>query len=179
MGGPRDQVPGAPVCDHALACITHARHAQRRPAIPIPARPPSTAAQVLLGGKDGAYFFDQKVSVSTATADGVKLDFLAAKKGERADLMLKTGYTFGRFGFNAILNTTDKVAVTASVDQVAPGLKATIMATLPDVASGKMALDWSTPHGHVKAVMGLTSSPRVDLWATTAYKNLVVGGHSG
>lgn len=135
--------------------------------------------EVLYGGKDGTYGFDQKVTVSTTTSDGVKLDFTAAKKGEKSDLMLKTGYTFGRYGFTALLNTTDKVAVSASIDKVAPGLKATLTATLPDTASGKLQLDYSNPYSCVKAVAGLTSSPKVDVFSTTAYKNFVLGGHVG
>jgi hypothetical protein len=54
-----------------------------------------------------------------------------------------------------------QVAVSASIDKVAPGLKATLTATLPDTASGKLQLDYSNPYSCVKAVAGLTSSPKV------------------
>lgn len=138
-----------------------------------------TLLQVLVGGKDGVYQFDQKLVVATSTVDGVKLNFTAAKKGEKADLILRSAYDVGRYGFSATVNTTDKVAVTASVAEVAPGLKATLAATLPDASSGKLTLDYATKHAFVRSVIGLTSSPKVDMYVTSAYKNMLVGVHGG
>jgi hypothetical protein len=50
------------------------------------------AREVLLGGREGLYQFDQKLALSTKTADGVSLALSAINKGEKADLSLKSSY---------------------------------------------------------------------------------------
>lgn len=50
------------------------------------------AREVLYGAKDGLYQFDNKVSLTTKTADGVSLVLGAINKGDKADLSLKSTY---------------------------------------------------------------------------------------
>lgn len=53
----------------------------------------SKGRDVLLGGKDGLYQFDQRLQLSTKTADGVGLVLNAINKGEKGtDLSLKSSY---------------------------------------------------------------------------------------
>lgn len=48
--------------------------------------------EVLFGGREGLYQFDQKLTLNTKTADGVALVLSAINKGEKADLSLKSTY---------------------------------------------------------------------------------------
>jgi hypothetical protein len=97
---------------------------------------------ILYGAKDGVFQYDQKLSYSTRTADGVQLVLNAIRKDEKADLSLRTVYNYGNYGLNATFTTTDKVHVLASVDKIAPGVKVSLSATLPDKESGKLLVDY-------------------------------------
>eukprot|EP00877_Chromochloris_zofingiensis_P004036 jgi/Chrzof1/13633/Cz08g05060.t1 len=136
------------------------------------------AKDVLLGSKEGVFQFDQKFSVATKTADGVALTVAAVNKGDKADLSLRTVYNYKNYGLTAIFNTSDKVAVTASIDNIAPGLKATLSATLPDSSSGKLAVDYINPYVNVRSTIGLTSSPKVTLAAASGVQNIIYGGEA-
>jgi hypothetical protein len=97
---------------------------------------------ILYGAKDGVFQYDQKLSYSTRTADGVQLVLNAIRKDEKADLSLRTVYNYGNYGLNATFTTSDKVHVLASVDKIAPGVKVSLSATLPDKDSGKLLVDY-------------------------------------
>lgn len=97
---------------------------------------------ILYGAKDGVFQYDQKFSYSTRTADGVQLVLNAIRKDEKADLSLRTVYNYGNYGLNATFNTSDKVNVLASIDKIAPGVKVSLSATLPDKESGKLLVDY-------------------------------------
>jgi hypothetical protein len=97
---------------------------------------------ILYGAKDGVFQYDQKLSYSTRTADGVQLVLNAIRKDEKADLSLRTVYNYGNYGLNATFTTSDKVHVLASVDKIAPGVKVSLSATLPDKESGKLLVDY-------------------------------------
>lgn len=134
------------------------------------------AREVLFGGREGLYQFDQRVSLSTKTADGVSLALSAINKGEKADLALKSTYNFKNYGLTAVFKTsTDKIEVTSTVDNIAPGLKAQVHATLPDAQSGKLLLDYSNPYAHVRATLGLNTQPKASLSATTVQRNIIYG----
>lgn len=135
--------------------------------------------EVLAGTpKEGTFQFDQKVTYATKTADGVALTLGAIRKDEKADLSLRAAYSQGNYGLTALFNTTDKVAVTATIDKVAPGVKLGLSATLPDTQSGKLLVDYADKRVHVKSSVGLTTQPKVTLSAASAYKSLVFGGEA-
>ncbi|GBF94248.1 voltage-dependent anion-selective channel [Raphidocelis subcapitata] len=134
------------------------------------------AREVLYGAREGLYQFDQRVALTTKTADGVSLVLGAINKGDKADLSLKSSYTYKNYGISALFRTsTDKVDVTANIDNVAPGLKAAIHATLPDAQSGKLLLDYSSARAHVRTTLGLNTQPKASIAATTAQGNLIYG----
>lgn len=133
---------------------------------------------ILYGAKDGVFQYDQKFSYATKTADGVALTLAAIRKDDKADLSLRTVYNVNNYGLTAVFNTSDKVAVTATVDKIAPGVKLGLSATLPDTQSGKLLLDYVNDRVHVKSSVGLTTQPKVTLSAATGYKNLVFGGEA-
>ncbi|KAI8465284.1 MAG: eukaryotic porin/Tom40 [Monoraphidium minutum] len=138
------------------------------------------AKDVIFGGRTGLYVFDQRVSLSTKTADGVALALQAINKGDKADLSLKSTYNHNNYGLTALFKTsTDKIDVTATVDKLAPGLKAAVHATLPDAQSGKLLLDYvPCSYAHVRATLGLNTQPKVAL-ATTAQRGNVIYGAEG
>ena len=136
------------------------------------------AKDILNGGREGVFQFDQKVTLNTRTADGVALTF-GAKRNDKADLSVKTAYGGKGYSLDATFNTTDKVAVNAALTSLAPGLKVSTSITLPDLASGKATVDYAFPYLTLKSSVGLNSAPAVDLAAATGYKNLVLGGEAG
>jgi len=136
--------------------------------------------ELLVGGRDGAFQFDQKVAISTKTSDGVSLTVSAAKKGDKLQPSLKASYTAcSHFSVDATVNTSDKVLTNLSILNLAPGLKATTTINLPDVESAKVALDYVNPYLSLKGSFGLTSAPKLDAAASTGYKNWILGGDFG
>ena len=136
------------------------------------------AKEILNGGRDGVFQFDSKVSLATRTADGVALTF-SAKKGEKADLSVKTAYATKLYSVDAVFNTSDKVAVNVALTSLAPGLKLSTSITLPDLSSGKATVDYAFPYLSLKSSVGLTSAPAVDVAASTGYNNFVLGAEAG
>lgn len=138
------------------------------------------AKEVLFGGREGLYQFDQRISLSTKTADGVALAVQGINKGEKADLSLKSTYNYKNYGLTALFRTgSDKIDVTTTIDNLAPGLKAAVHATLPDSQSGKLLLDYvPCTYAHVRATVGLNTQPKVAI-ATTAQRGAILYGAEG
>eukprot|EP00878_Enallax_costatus_P000503 GHUV01000597.1.p1 GENE.GHUV01000597.1~~GHUV01000597.1.p1 ORF type:complete len:276 (+),score=95.68 GHUV01000597.1:153-980(+) len=134
--------------------------------------------EILYGTRDGVFQYDQKFTYSTKTADGVALTLAAIRKDDKADLSLRSVYNYGNYGVTAVFNTSDKVNVLATVDKVAPGVKVSLSATLPDTESGKLLVDYVNQQVHVKSSVGLTTSPKVTVSAASGYKNLVFGAEA-
>lgn len=140
----------------------------------------SAAKELLTGGKaEPGYQFDKKVSCSVKNADGVTLTPTVVIKGEAVDLSLKSAYSYKSYSVDALVNTSEKVAVNASAADLAPGLKLSGSIALPDTASGKLGVEYSAALVNLKANAGLTSAPAVDLTASTGYNNCIVGGEAG
>jgi voltage-dependent anion channel protein 2 len=137
-----------------------------------------SAKEILTGGRDGVFQFDQKVTMATRTADGVALTF-TAKKTDKTDLAVKTAYNTKHYALDAVFNTSDKVAVNSSLMNLAPGLKVSTSITLPDLSSGKATVDYAFPYLNLKSTVGLNSAPAIDVSAATAYKNMLLGGEAG
>jgi len=135
------------------------------------------AREVLFGTKDGVFQYDQRFALTSKTADGVALTLLAINKGDKTDLSLRTVYNYKKYGINALFNTSDRVTVATHAD-VAPGLRATLSATLPDTQSGKLALDYVNPYVNIKSHVGLNTSPKVTLAAASGFKSFVYGAEA-
>lgn len=134
--------------------------------------------EILYGTRDGVFQYDQKFSYATKTADGVALTLAAIRKDDKADLSLRSVYNYGNYGLTAVFNTSEKVNVLATIDKVAPGVKVSLSATLPDTQSGKLLVDYVNQQIHVKSSVGLTTSPKVTVSAASGYKNLVFGAEA-
>merc|ERR1719174_834327 len=63
---------------------------------------------------------------------------------------------------------------------LAPGLsKTTLSFSVPDIKSGKLALDYSRASLSAKASMGLTATPKAECSVSTTMRDLTVGGEVG
>jgi hypothetical protein len=111
-----------------------------------------------------------------------------AIKGVRTDAgldsVLKTSYTSGKYSLVASLaQATGKLGLSAAYSDLAPGLKLTVSGTLPDPDSAKIGLDYSRPNITLKSASTLTSSPKVDISATTGFlvngQDVVAGAETG
>jgi len=54
-----------------------------------------------------------------------------------------------------------------SYTNVAPGLKVGLSGTLPDVNSAKLSVDYVMQYLNLKSSLGLTSTPKVEMSAST------------
>lgn len=100
------------------------------------------------------------------------------------DTTLKTSYSSGKYSLVASLaQASGKLGLSAAYSDLAPGLKVTVSGTLPDPESAKLGLDYVQPHITVKSATTLTSSPKVDISATTGFlvngQDVVAGAEAG
>lgn len=132
---------------------------------------------LLLGNpKSGAFSFDPKVSFASTTSNGVSFAVNAIKKGEKVEPTLKVAYSAKNYSVDALFSSDAKTPVNCSLSGIAPGAKVSFSALLPDPSSAKLAVDYSLPYLALKATVGLTVAPLVDLTASTGHNGLTVGG---
>jgi voltage-dependent anion channel protein 2 len=136
--------------------------------------------ELLTGSRsEGAFQYDQKVTVSGKTSDGVSLTVTAAKKGGKLVPSVKAAYSVHHLSVDATVDTSDKVQTNLSVNNLTPGLKLSTSILLPDVESAKVTVDYNNPYLSLKGNVGLTSAPKLDAAASTGYKNWILGGDFG
>ncbi|EIE23531.1 voltage-dependent anion-selective channel protein [Coccomyxa subellipsoidea C-169] len=135
--------------------------------------------ELLYGSKSGVFQYNQALNISTKTADGVEFSVVTVKKEDRIEGALKANYKTKKYGFTGTFGSTGLVSTSVAVYSVAPGLDVTLFGTLPDVqGSAKVSADYVVPHLTLKTSVGLTNQPKVDLAATTGYKDIVFGGEA-
>jgi len=118
------------------------------------------ACKDLLGG----YNFDHKVSVSSKTSSGVTFTGTGAKKGDAVSGDVKGSYVLCKgCTVDGAVNDSGKISTTVVMADVAPGLKATVSGTVPDVSSGKLALQYAKDALGLKADLGLSGAPKLDI----------------
>lgn len=135
------------------------------------------ATKDLLSGsaKSGAFCYDPKLTFTSKTDSGVSFAVSAIQKGEKIDPTLKVGYSAKKYSADATLDAASKVGVNASFSGLAPGLKVSTSVSLPNPSSAKLVLDYVMSQGSVKATVGLTSAPVVDLVVATGANGLTCG----
>ncbi len=138
------------------------------------------AAKGLLGGDKptGTFTFDPKLSVSSTTASGVALTATAVQKADKVEASLKAAYSTKKYSVDVALSPDNKVTATAAINDVAPGIKLTTSAVLPDPATAKLTLDYSMPYLALKSTIGLNATPVVDVAASTGYQSFVLGAET-
>jgi voltage-dependent anion channel protein 2 len=137
------------------------------------------ATKELLQGSraDGIFQYDQKLTITSKTSDGLTLTVTAAKKGDKLSPSIRAAYNAcSHFSADATVTTSDKIHSNLTFPKLAPGLKVTTSILFPDVESAKVAVEYNNPYANVKTAVGLTSAPKLDAAATTGYKNWIVGG---
>ncbi|GLC34902.1 Voltage-dependent anion-selective channel protein 2 [Pleodorina starrii] len=140
-------------------------------------------AKGLLGGDaaTGTFVLNPKLTIAGTTKSGVALTAIAAQKGDKLDASLKAAYTAPskKYSVDATADPAGKVAVNASVNDVAPGLKMTAAVVLPDpAASAKLTAEYASAAAHVKSTISLSASPVVELAVASAVRGVLVGGET-
>ena len=102
----------------------------------------------------------------------------AIKKADKVDATLKISHAGKKYSADATLDHVGKVALSASLAEVAPGLKLSGSVALPDASSAKLAVDYVFPYLTLKSTVALTSAPLIDLAAATSYKGFLIGGET-
>jgi len=97
------------------------------------------------------------------------------KKDDAVENALKAAYKTGRVGLAATLGAGGALSATATVADVAPGLAVSLTGAVPDISSAKLGLDYLRPHLTAKATVGLSSTPKVELSATSGVKDVAFG----
>ncbi|PNH06790.1 Mitochondrial outer membrane protein porin 6 [Tetrabaena socialis] len=138
------------------------------------------AAKGLLGGDKatGTFQFDPKLSVSSTTSSGVAFTATATQKGETVAATLKAAYSTKKYSVDAAVDPSGKVTASASISELAPGVKLSSSAVVPDISTAKLTLDYVMPYAAAKATFGLTATPVVDLSASTGYQAFVLGAET-
>ena len=68
-----------------------------------------------------------------------------------------------------LVQATGKVGLSLAAKELAPGLTVGVSGTLPDIDSGKLAMDYVAPHVTLKTSMSLSATPKVDASATSRF----------
>lgn len=134
--------------------------------------------ELLYGGREGTFQYNKIVSVSSTTADGVEFTVNAVNRDDKVETALKAAYKGKGYAVIANVGSSGKVAGSISFAELAPGLSTTIAGNIPDQSSGVLGIDYAIPHLTVKTLVGLTSSPKVTVAATTGFKGAVLGGEA-
>ncbi|KAG2495976.1 hypothetical protein HYH03_005905 [Edaphochlamys debaryana] len=138
------------------------------------------AAKGLLSGDKatGSFQFDPKLSVTSTTSSGVALTATAVQKADKVEATLKAAYAAKKYSVDVALGADNKVTATASLNEVAPGVKLSSSIVVPDVTTAKVTLDYGMPYLSLKSTIGLTATPVVDIAASTGYQSFVLGGEA-
>jgi voltage-dependent anion channel protein 2 len=133
------------------------------------------AKELLYGGQDGVFQFNHVVTLKSKTADGVDFTLAATKVDGAIRTLLKSQYKTKSYGVVGTVDSAGAVTLAATLNDLAPGLNATISGAVPDQSSGKLALEYVLPHLTLKSIVGLTNTPRIDVQATTGYEGITFG----
>lgn len=138
-----------------------------------------SARDILLGGKDsGVFQYNQTVTISSKTADGVEFTGISAKKDEKLETAIKAAYKYKNSTLALTFSHLGKVTASVAASDLAPGLSATVLGTVPDLHSAKLGIDYYLPHLTMKGLVGLTASPTVTASASTGWNDLTLGGQA-
>mmetsp|Transcript_24169 Transcript_24169/g.61952 ORF Transcript_24169/g.61952 Transcript_24169/m.61952 type:complete len:275 (+) Transcript_24169:95-919(+) len=119
----------------------------------------------------------QTVTLNAASTDGTKVTIKSTKDGEKLSGDIKLAKSLcPAFNLDVSITSDSKVSFTGVAPSLYKGLKCTLAGSLPDHTSGKLTLDYAMPHLNTKTVIGLTSSPLLNLTATTGSSGAIMGG---
>lgn len=136
--------------------------------------------ELVAGAKSsGVFQFDPKVTAAATISTGVAFTATATQKGEKLDASLKAAYSTKKYSVDATIVPSGVVSVNGSLSGVAPGVKLSASANVPDVASSaKTTVEYANPYVNLKSTVALKASPVVDIAAATAFNSVVLGGEA-
>ncbi len=131
--------------------------------------------------KSGAFNLDNKVTYQGATSSGLNVTLTAVTKGDKVEPTLKAAYGKGNYSADiSVDGSGSKAALNFGVANVLPGLKLTGSVALPDPNSGKASVEYTgLAQLSTKATVTLTSSPVVEVVASTGVKDVILGVEAG
>lgn len=140
---------------------------------------------VLYGSRDGVYQFNTTTSLATKTQDG--MDFVLKASQKEGGFVPEAKVTYDNANFKLVTSlaqASGKVGLALTGKKVVPGLNVTLSGSLPDVNSGKLAIEYVPVDSvAVKAATSLSASPSMDVSVATSLdvkgRDLVVGGQGG
>jgi voltage-dependent anion channel protein 2 len=134
-----------------------------------------SAREVLFGGREGVFQYNQQVTISSKTANGIEFTASSLKRDDKLETAIKAGYKHNNINTIATFSHLGKVTGSATINDIAPGLSATLAGTLPDVQSLKLSIEYYLPHVTAKALVGLTASPTINASLSTGWNDLTLG----
>mmetsp|Transcript_35749 Transcript_35749/g.43153 ORF Transcript_35749/g.43153 Transcript_35749/m.43153 type:complete len:272 (+) Transcript_35749:88-903(+) len=130
------------------------------------------AKDILTGG----FQYDHKVTVATKTAGGATVTCGGKKKGEGISGDVKVAHSLVKGVLaEGTITSAGKIDAKMAMDEVAPGLKCSVSASIPDKDSGKLSFDYGKSDYGVKGDVGLRGSPKVDLSAAASFSPYLLG----
>lgn len=135
-----------------------------------------TAKELLGGGKDGVFQFDKLLTLQSKTADGLDFTIINRLKDSKVEQAITAAYKTDKYSFIGQINPAGKIITSLSLTNPVPNLTIGISGAVPDPATGKLLLDYAVPNLTLKAVVGLTAQPKVDLVASTGRLSYLLGG---
>eukprot|EP01023_Acetabularia_acetabulum_P028757 TRINITY_DN27179_c0_g1_i3.p1 TRINITY_DN27179_c0_g1~~TRINITY_DN27179_c0_g1_i3.p1 ORF type:complete len:279 (-),score=53.65 TRINITY_DN27179_c0_g1_i3:294-1130(-) len=131
---------------------------------------------VLSGGRSGLFQFDQKITLSGKSPDGVSFNINSVNKGNQVTAEAKGSYKYKTASVDVTATSAGQLKTAVSYSDLAPGLKVSLSGALPDLSSGKLGIDYCMQYLSAKGSLGLSSTPKIELAASTGYQGFVVGG---
>eukprot|EP01024_Parvocaulis_polyphysoides_P038476 TRINITY_DN3455_c0_g3_i1.p1 TRINITY_DN3455_c0_g3~~TRINITY_DN3455_c0_g3_i1.p1 ORF type:complete len:274 (+),score=46.86 TRINITY_DN3455_c0_g3_i1:156-977(+) len=123
--------------------------------------------------------FDQKLTLSGKSSDGVSFNINGVNKGSQVTAETKAAYKYQKTSVDVTATSAGQLKTNVSYADLAPGLKVGLNGMLPDLNSAKLSLDYSMQHLNLKGSLGLSSTPKIEVAASTGYQGFVVGGDIG
>jgi len=125
----------------------------------------------------GSFQYDHKVSVGSKTDSGVTFTANGKKKGEGVSGDLKGAYQVAKgCTVEGTLTSGSKVDAVVKMDDLAPGLKCEVSASIPDKESGKLTLNYGKGCWGSTAEVGLRGAPKLDISAASKSGAYTMGG---
>lgn len=134
-----------------------------------------SAKELLVGGKDGQFQYDKLITVQSKTADGLEFTLTNRVKDSKVEQAVAAAYKTDKFAVLGQINPAGKIITSLTLSNPIPNLTIGVSGAILDPATGKLIVDWSVPSLTAKAVVGLTSQPKVDVSISTGRQQYLVG----
>eukprot|EP01026_Neomeris_dumetosa_P039958 TRINITY_DN32996_c0_g1_i1.p1 TRINITY_DN32996_c0_g1~~TRINITY_DN32996_c0_g1_i1.p1 ORF type:complete len:298 (-),score=29.22 TRINITY_DN32996_c0_g1_i1:191-1084(-) len=134
-----------------------------------------TTKDVIFGSKTGLFQFDQRVNLAGKSTDGLAYNIFGLNKGDKVSMEAKGTFKQDNLAVDTAVNSSGQVKTNVSYQNITPGLKLGMSGTLPDISSAKLSADYVMKYLNLKSSLGLTTTPKVELAASTAYKGYQFG----